>query len=253
MKKVILIVIAVAITCMFATLAFSQEKQPKETGINFSGEVTNVNVGEKIVAAREKKTEYRFYVGYAKFKGFKNINDISVGDKVTVLYIDFGDKKIAKTVSGKPSKGTKEPAKDAGTQSKQETSDSTQAEYLDMQRNVNSELEREHNTISTAYRTIMCAYYYQARSMKGEPYNREKAAEFQNALKGAEKSRAESERRIPILEQIKEKIRTDALQYYKGNLPPSFHKGWEGEDRLHKERMASQGRRDDEWVKKNCP
>jgi hypothetical protein len=135
MKKVILIALVLLVSIAFVTTVFAQEKakaapakpavapekpaaapekpaapekaapapekaKPKPKIPGFVGIVANVDAAAKTIVVKDKEKVVTFDVSNPKFKGYKNLNEIKVGDKVAVLYTKDGTK-VTK-IAGKP-------------------------------------------------------------------------------------------------------------------------------------------------------
>jgi hypothetical protein len=127
MKRVFLIAIAISISLAFAVTVFSQETPdtppekathtPKQSrlGTNkplkvrvkvktieeFEGTVVNVDMNEKIIVVAKRGIALTFDISSPTFKGYKDINEVKVGDYVSITSTDKGIK-IAKTSPESP-------------------------------------------------------------------------------------------------------------------------------------------------------
>jgi len=135
MKKVILIALVLLVSVAFVTTVFAQEKakaapekakaapakpavapektaapekaapapekaKPKAKIPGFVGIVANVDTAAKTIVVKDKEKVVTFDVSNPKFKGYKNLNEVKVGDKVAVAYTKDGTK-VTK-IAGKP-------------------------------------------------------------------------------------------------------------------------------------------------------
>jgi hypothetical protein len=122
MKSTFLIAIAMSINLAFAVTGFSQEtsvihseKTMRTSGQSrlgtdkplkvrvkvktieeFAGTVVNVDVSEKIIAVAKRGIALTFDISNPTFKGYKDINEVKVGDYVSITSTNKGIK-IAKT------------------------------------------------------------------------------------------------------------------------------------------------------------
>ena len=135
MKKAILIALVLLVSVAFVTTVFAQEKakaapekakaapakpavapekpavpekaapapekaKPKAKIPGFVGIVANVDTAAKTIVVKDKEKVVTFDVSNPKFKGYKNLNEVKVGDKVAVAYTKDGTK-VTK-IAGKP-------------------------------------------------------------------------------------------------------------------------------------------------------
>lgn len=127
MKSTFLIAIAMSISLAFAVTVFSQETpgtppekathapQQSRLGTNkplkvrvkvktieeFEGTVVNINVSEKMIAVAKRGIALTFDISNPKIKGYDDINEVKVGDYVSITSTDKGIK-IAKTSAESP-------------------------------------------------------------------------------------------------------------------------------------------------------
>ena len=140
MKKIFMVMFALFISVAFVSMAFAQAKpaatekpapakeapapekaapapekaeakadkpKPKPKPAGFYGEVTNVDATAKILTVKTKKDVVTFDLAKATFKGYKDISEIKVGDKVAVKYSKDGIN-VKKIAAAKPAKEKKE-------------------------------------------------------------------------------------------------------------------------------------------------
>jgi hypothetical protein len=122
MKRVFLIAIAMSINLAFAVTVFSQEtpdtppektthalKQSRlgtdnplkvrvkvKTIEEFAGTVVNIDMSEKMITVAKRGIALTFDISNPKFNGYKDINEVKVGDYVSITSTDKSIK-IAKT------------------------------------------------------------------------------------------------------------------------------------------------------------
>jgi hypothetical protein len=121
MKKALLVGLAVLISVAFMPTVFAQTTETKETittttttpekketvtkttrtqHMKFTGKVTNMDMSEKMMTVKGKKSEMIFDVSSAKMKG-----EVKAGDMVTVKYREKDGKMMASSVTrGKATK-----------------------------------------------------------------------------------------------------------------------------------------------------
>jgi outer membrane protein OmpA-like peptidoglycan-associated protein len=87
--------------------AKADKPKPKPKPAGFYGEVTNVDATAKILTVKTKKDVVTFDLAKATFKGYKDISEIKVGDKVAVKYSKDGIN-VKKIAAAKPAKEKKE-------------------------------------------------------------------------------------------------------------------------------------------------
>ena len=77
-----------------------EKAKPKAKIPGFVGIVANVDTAAKTIVVKDKEKVVTFDVSNPKFKGYKNLNEVKVGDKVAVAYTKDGTK-VTK-IAGKP-------------------------------------------------------------------------------------------------------------------------------------------------------
>ena len=133
MKKILMVVCVLFISIAFVSTVFAQAKpaaapekaapapekaepkadkpadkpKPKPKPAGFYGEVTNVDVAAKTLTVKAAKDAVTFDMANAKFKGYKDANEIKVGDKVAAKYSKDGID-VKKIAAAKPAKEKKE-------------------------------------------------------------------------------------------------------------------------------------------------
>jgi len=140
MKKIFMVMFALFISVAFVSMVFAQAKpaatekpapakeapapekaapapekaeakadkpKPKPKPAGFYGEVTNVDATAKTLTVKTKKDVVTFDLAKATFKGYKDISEIKVGDKVAVKYSKDGIN-VKKIAAAKPAKEKKE-------------------------------------------------------------------------------------------------------------------------------------------------
>mgnify|MGYP000876731853 CR=1 FL=1 len=85
----------------------ADKPKPKPKPAGFYGEVTNVDAAAKTLTVKTKKDTVTFDLAKATFKGYKDISEIKVGDKVAAKYSKDGID-IKKIAAAKPAKEKKE-------------------------------------------------------------------------------------------------------------------------------------------------
>jgi hypothetical protein len=220
--------------------------------MTFSGEVIKVNKEEKSLIVKGKKAETQFYLDHAKFVGVESINDVEVGDTVTILYIILNDKKIAKTVTSKSKKVSDKQSDISPNQSPADKTnvgfDKLEIQYLDMQHIMTLEIEKQQRDIEYKWVQKMRNSHFRSKYIQIGAMDR--ARRLENENNDLEKSRDDSKMRIQSLQQEKEKLKMDALKYYKGKPSQQFEEVWDIRETEHKERLNSiRGSGIDMWNK----
>ncbi len=101
MKKGLSLAVLLLVSIAFVTTGFAQEKakaeapmkaaKPKAKPMNgFTGEVTRVDLGEKVLMVKDKKATVTFDLINAKVKGYKSIDEMKPGDRVFAKYTADG-------------------------------------------------------------------------------------------------------------------------------------------------------------------
>jgi hypothetical protein len=85
----------------------ADKPKPKPKPAGYYGEVTNVDVASKTLTVKDKKDAVTFDIAKATFKGYKDANEIKVGDKVAAKYTKDGIN-VKKIAAAKPAKEKKE-------------------------------------------------------------------------------------------------------------------------------------------------
>ena len=102
MKRILIVLSILAFLFTFAADVFSltPDKSKRTVKVErFTGRVTSVNVAERTVVVESAKAGMTFDLGGAKFKGYKTIENIREGDRVTVQYVMKEGRAIARILS----------------------------------------------------------------------------------------------------------------------------------------------------------
>jgi Cu/Ag efflux protein CusF len=100
MKKIILIILSLALLFSFSESAFADREMGTATG-----QVTFVDSNSSTITIKEEKTAmdtyYKIYADTTFVEGdaLKSFKDLKVGDRVTIIYKSVGGANYAKTVS----------------------------------------------------------------------------------------------------------------------------------------------------------
>jgi hypothetical protein len=110
MKKALFILFALLISAAFVTAVFAQN-QPQAVAAKpkthaYTGTVASVDAAAKMLVVKGKKGEMTFEVAGSKWKGYKTMDDVKAGQKVTVRYMEKEGKMVA-TVVAMSTAGTK--------------------------------------------------------------------------------------------------------------------------------------------------
>lgn len=85
----------------------ADKPKPKPKPAGYYGEVTNVDAAAKTLTVKTKKDAVTFDLTKATFKGYKDVSEIKVGDKVAAKYTKDGID-VKKIAAAKPAKEKKE-------------------------------------------------------------------------------------------------------------------------------------------------
>ncbi len=118
MKKTLVIVLSLLISAALVTTVFAQEKkaepakpaaaaQKAPKALHYAGAVASIDSAAKMIAVKGKKAEMKFDVAGAKWKGYKAMDEVKAGDKVTVTYMEKDGKMVAALVAKAAVKTTK--------------------------------------------------------------------------------------------------------------------------------------------------
>jgi Cu/Ag efflux protein CusF len=117
MKRTLLVLLVLLISAAFVTTVFAQtpskqapatEKAPAVHKL--AGAVLAVDAAAKTVSVKGSKAEVTFDVASAKWAGYKAIDEVKAGDKVSVKYVEKDGKMVATHIAKvvpKTSKKTK--------------------------------------------------------------------------------------------------------------------------------------------------
>ena len=92
MKKALLILFVLIFSTAFVTMAFAVEKKAPKT-MMYMGQV--VSMEANLLVVKGDKGEMGFDVTGAKMSGYKMMNEVKAGDKVTVKYLKKEGKMMA--------------------------------------------------------------------------------------------------------------------------------------------------------------
>jgi uncharacterized alpha/beta hydrolase family protein len=122
MKKALLILFVLLISAAFVTAVFAQDqptagaaklaataekKAPaKPKTHEYTGTVASMDAAAKMLVIKGKKGEMTFDVAGSKWKGYKAMDEVKAGQKVTVKYMEKDGKMMATAVA-KSTAGTK--------------------------------------------------------------------------------------------------------------------------------------------------
>ena len=98
MKRALLVLLVLLISAAFVTTVFAQA--PAKPVIHkITGEVVNVDAAAKMLAVKGPKGDVKFDVAAAKWTGYKTMDEVKAGDKVTVKYVEKDGKMAATQIS----------------------------------------------------------------------------------------------------------------------------------------------------------
>jgi hypothetical protein len=95
MKKALLILFVLILSASFVTVAFAAEKKAPKT-MTYTGQAVSMEANMLVV--KGKKGEMTFDVTGAKTSGYKMMDEVKAGDKVTVKYTKREGKTMATLV-----------------------------------------------------------------------------------------------------------------------------------------------------------
>jgi hypothetical protein len=108
MKKALLVLLVLSISAALVATVFAQapaksapatQKAPAAPVIHMlTGQVTAVDAAAKMLEVKGSKKEVKFDVANAKWTGYKAIDEVKAGDKVTVKYTEKEGKMTANQV-----------------------------------------------------------------------------------------------------------------------------------------------------------
>jgi hypothetical protein len=115
MKKALFILFALLISAAFVTAVFAQNQpQASETSPaatvekkatvkpkthKYWGTVASIDAAAKMLVVKSKKGEKTFDVADSKWHGYKSVDDVKAGQKVTVRYMEKEGKMFATVVT----------------------------------------------------------------------------------------------------------------------------------------------------------
>ena len=114
MKRTLLVLLVLLISAAFVTTVFAQapaktapaaEKAPAVH--KMAGEVLAVDAAAKMLTVKGPKGEVKFNVAGAKWAGYKAMDEVKAGDKVSVQYVEKGGKMVATHIAKVVPKTTK--------------------------------------------------------------------------------------------------------------------------------------------------
>jgi uncharacterized alpha/beta hydrolase family protein len=115
MKKALFILVALLISAAFVTAVFAQsqsqasETKPAATVEKkatakpkthaYWGTVASIDAAAKVLVVKTKKGEKTFEVAGSKWRGYKSMDDVKAGQRVTVRYMEKEGKMVATIVT----------------------------------------------------------------------------------------------------------------------------------------------------------
>jgi hypothetical protein len=120
MKRGLLVLLVLLISAAFVTAVFAQtpakpapatekapatvekkaeQKEAKPAVTKITGEVVAVDAAAKTLGVKGPKGEVKFNVASAKWTGYKAMDEIKAGDKVSVKYVEKDGKMVATLVT----------------------------------------------------------------------------------------------------------------------------------------------------------
>jgi len=110
-RRVIFSIIVMAVFAAFVSHAPALTPKPQKGQKieRFTGRVTSISVAEMTMVVESMKTGMTFEIGGARLKGYKTVNNIRTGDRVTVQYVMSQGKAAARVITKNKSYGGDSP------------------------------------------------------------------------------------------------------------------------------------------------
>jgi hypothetical protein len=101
MRKMILSIIVTAVFAAFVSHAPALTPKPQKGQKieRFTGRVTSISVADMTMVVESVKAGMTFEIGGARLKGYKTVNNIRTGDRVTVQYVMSQGKATARVIT----------------------------------------------------------------------------------------------------------------------------------------------------------
>jgi len=100
-KKIItsILVVVVFLTLASQVLALTPKPQKGQKIERLTGRVTSIDTSEMTMVVESRNAGMTFDIGGAKLKGYKTVNNIKEGDRVTVQFVMSRGKATARTIT----------------------------------------------------------------------------------------------------------------------------------------------------------
>lgn len=99
-KKIITsILVVVFLTLASQVLALTPKAQKGQKIERFTGRVASIDISEMTMVVESRNAGMTFDIGGAKLKGYKTVNNIREGDRVTVQFVMSQGKATARTIT----------------------------------------------------------------------------------------------------------------------------------------------------------
>jgi hypothetical protein len=103
MKRTLLVVLSLLFSVALVTAVYAQEKKApvmaKVKVLHYYGIVASMDSAANLLVVKGKKGEKSFDVAGAKLKGFKAMDEVKAGERVSVKYVEKDSKMMAELVS----------------------------------------------------------------------------------------------------------------------------------------------------------
>jgi hypothetical protein len=101
MKRVIASILVVLVFLVLVPYVFSltAKQQPGQKIERFTGRVASISTPDMKMVVESMKASMTFEIGGARLNGYKTVNNIKEGDRVTVQYVMHQGKATARTIT----------------------------------------------------------------------------------------------------------------------------------------------------------
>jgi len=101
MRKIVISLFVMAVFVAFVSQVFALTPEPRkgQKMERFTGRVTSVDISDMTMVVESMKAGMTFEIGAARVKGYKTINSVKKGDRVTVQYVMGQGTATARTIT----------------------------------------------------------------------------------------------------------------------------------------------------------
>jgi hypothetical protein len=111
MKRALLVVLSLLFSAALVTTVFATEKKAPEASkpkaLHYYGTVASMDSAAKLLVVKGKKGEMKFDVAATRWKGYKGMDEVKTGERVSVTYAEKNGKMISELVYKVPAKTAK--------------------------------------------------------------------------------------------------------------------------------------------------